>query len=352
MSRDTDVLYDAPGPRARRISVIASVLSIILIALGLYQFVYKPLEKNGQLTMERWGLIIDPSHPQFSNVWRLLRIGWTATFTAAAFSIIFSVIAGVGLALLRAQLRGLRGRRYEDRPAAASLIMRWLTIGGTGASRFWVEFFRGLPVVVTIFLVYKVLADYGLAFEDQMWFLVIGLTLYNSVVIGEILRSGMSGLPTGQHEAASSMGLSVGQSIRLVQLPQAIRIMLPALISQIVVIFKDTSLGMIVSFNDALRTSRNIIEAAGSEGIPTPTIPMYTVTAVMYIVICYALSKLAQYAQRRSARSGLPPAPTVLTDMESGQAIMGASAAPVVLGQRDDEIDTDVPLGSRSLPKV
>ncbi|HCU50082.1 MAG TPA: polar amino acid ABC transporter permease, partial [Micromonosporaceae bacterium] len=293
MSRDTDVLYDAPGPRARRISAIASVLAIVLIGLGLYQFVYRPLEKNGQLTMERWGLIIDPNHPQFSNVWALLREGWLATFTAAALAIVFSIVAGIGLALLRAQLRGLRGRRYEDRPPAVSLVMRWLTIGGTGASRFWVEFFRGLPVVVTIFLVYKVLADYGLAFEDQMWFLVIGLALYNSVVIGEILRSGMSGLPIGQHEAASSMGLSVGQSIRLVQLPQAIRIMLPALISQIVVIFKDTSLGMIVSFNDALRTSRNIIEAAGSEGIPTPTIPMYTLTAVMYIVVCYGLSRLA-----------------------------------------------------------
>lgn len=299
------VLYDAPGPRARRVSLIASIVSVILIGLGLYQFVYRPLKDNGQLTMERWGLLIDPSHPQFGNVWRLLREGWIATFTAAALAITFSIALGIGLALLRAQLRGLKGRRYTDRPQTVSLLMRWITFGGTGASRFWVEFFRGLPVVVTIYLVYKVLADYGLAFEDQMWFLVIGLTLYNSVVIGEILRSGMQGLPHGQHEAAASMGLSTGQSIRLVQLPQALRIMLPALISQIVVIFKDTSLGQIVSFNDALRTSRNIIEAAASAGIPTPTIPMYAVTGVLYVVVCYALSKVAIHAERRVSRTGL-----------------------------------------------
>jgi glutamate transport system permease protein len=128
---------------------------------------------------------------------------------------------------------------------------------------------------------------------------VIGLTLYNSVVIGEILRSGMAGLPTGQREAASAVGLSAGQSIRLVQLPQAFRIMLPALISQAVVVFKDTSLGgIIVGYEEALRVSRGIVEAINN------SLPMYLTVGVMYLLICYALSKLAEYTQRRLARSG------------------------------------------------
>ncbi|WP_117208972.1 amino acid ABC transporter permease [Allorhizocola rhizosphaerae] len=337
------VLYDAPGPRARRISVIASIASVVLIGLGLYYLVYRPLEANDQLTMERWGLLIDPSHPQFSGVWSLLLEGWLNTFAAAGLSIVLSIAAGIGIALLRAQLRGQKGRRFTDRAAGPSVLLRWTTGGGTGISRVWVEFFRGLPVVVTIFLVYKVFADFGLLFEDEMWYLVIGLTLYNSVVIGEILRSGMDGLPHGQREAASSLGLSVGQSIRMVQLPQALRIMLPALISQIVVIFKDTSLGTIVSFNEALRTSRNIIEAAGSSGIPTPTIPMYTITGVMYILICYALSKLAVYTERRMSRSGLPTPPTVMTQLDTGDAIGGAYAVRI-----DGEVDTDVPASARS----
>lgn len=328
------VLYDAPGPRTRRISRIATAISAVLVVVGFIWLIYRPLAKpvtgsiwdlrpgpDGQFTMERWGPLIDPGNENFGQVWARLGEGWAATFTAAVLAIIFSLIAGIGIALLRAQLRGVKGRRYRDRPPAVSAIMRWATYGGGGASRFWVEFFRGLPVVVTIFLVYKVLADYGLAFEDQMWFLVIGLTLYNSVVIGEILRSGMDGLPTGQHEAASSMGLSTGQSIRLVQLPQSLRIMLPAVISQIVVIFKDTSLGSIVAFNEALRTSRNVNEFFGG----ATSIPMYFIIGVMYIIVCYALSKLAVYTEKRMSRSGMPEAPPVTTltvdDMTTGRAV-------------------------------
>jgi len=349
------VLYDAPGPRTRLISRIVTVVSIVLVAAGLVWLIYRPLAKpvtdsiwdlapgpDGQFTMARWGALIDPSNENFSLVWARLGEGWLATFTAAAISIVLSVIAGIGIALLRAQLRGLRGRRYTDRPPVPSLLLRWVTYGGNGASRVWVEFFRGLPVVVTIFLVYKVLAQYGLDFEDQMWFLVIGLTLYNSVVIGEILRSGMDGLPHGQHEAASSIGLSIGQSIRLVQLPQALRIMLPAIISQIVVIFKDTSLGQIVAFNEALRTSRNIVEFFGAAD--SPAIPMYTIIGVMYIAVCYGLSKLAVYTERRMSRSGLPPAPRVLTQLETGDAVGGIYATRI---PGDDEIGKGVSVRSQ-----
>jgi glutamate transport system permease protein len=322
------------------ISRFITAAVILLAAAGLIWGIYRPLARpvtdsmwdlapgpDGQFTMARWGILIDPSNENFGLVWARLGEGWAATFTAAALAIVFSLVGGIGIALLRAQLRGLRGRRYNDRPPATSALLRWATAGGAGVSRFWVEFFRGLPVVVTIFLVYKMLAQYGLDFEDQMWFLVIGLTLYNSVVIGEILRSGMSGLPHGQHEAASSLGLSTGQSIRLVQLPQALRIMLPALISQIVVIFKDTSLGQIVAFNEALRNSRNIVEFFGSAD--SPAIPMYTVIGVMYILVCYALSKLAVYTERRLSRSGMPPAPVVLTQMETGDAVGGALATRI-----------------------
>lgn len=316
MSRDGNVLYDAPGPKTRRWSVIGSVIAVLVIIWALYQFVYLTLKKNDQLSMQLWGPVIDPDHEVFSQVWARLGEGWLATFKAAGFAIIFSIAFGVGLALLRAQLSGLRGRRFTDRPPAASALLRWATVGGRGASRFWVEFFRGLPVVVTIFFVYKVLADYGLDFEDPMWFLVIGLTLYNGVVIGEILRSGMSGLPHGQHEAAASVGLSTSQSIRLVQLPQALRIMLPALISQIVVIFKDTSLGTIVAYSEALRVTKGIVE------ILYNPIPMYTITGVMYILVCYALSKLAQYTERRMSRSGMPEvqADTVTAKTDLGTA--------------------------------
>jgi glutamate transport system permease protein len=79
-----NVLYDAPGPRARRISLLVSIVSIALIGLGLWFFVYKPLKEQGHLSMARWGLLIDPSHPQFGNVWTLLREGARHRVGAAA----------------------------------------------------------------------------------------------------------------------------------------------------------------------------------------------------------------------------------------------------------------------------
>jgi glutamate transport system permease protein len=114
----------------------------------------------------------------------------------------------------------------------------------------------------------------------------------------------MEGLPTGQREAAESVGLSSGQTIRLILLPQAFRIMLPALISQLVVVLKDTSLGFIIGYEEILRVTSQIVQILDNQ------IQMYVVVGTIYILINYALSKLAGYVQRRMARGpktrGLP----------------------------------------------
>src|SRR5262245_12487760 len=123
------VLYDAPGPRTRLISRIVTVVSILVVAVGLTWGVYRPLAKpvtdsmwdlapgpEGQFTMARWGILIDPSNENFGLVWQRLGEGWLATFMAAGLAIVFSLVVGIGIALLRAQLRGVKGRRYTDRP--------------------------------------------------------------------------------------------------------------------------------------------------------------------------------------------------------------------------------------------
>jgi glutamate transport system permease protein len=158
-----------------------------------------------------------------------------------------------------------------------------------------VEVFRGLPVVITIFFVARGLPEFGVTM-DTLYYLVIGLTIYNSVVIAEILRSGMEGLPFGQREAAVSIGLSPAQTTFMILLPQAYRIMLPALISQLVVVLKDTSLGFIISYEETLNVGKQII------GVLDNPIQVYFVIAVLFIIVNYSLSKLAQYIQRRLAR--------------------------------------------------
>jgi glutamate transport system permease protein len=303
---DQAVLYDAPGPKARRLTVIVSIVAAVLAAAGIYWFIYRPLDRNGHLSMELWGPLIDPGNENFEQLWERLGAGFRATITAAVLAIVCSLLLGTGLAILRVQLRSVR-----TNPGAQILIsiLNWVT-------RICVEVFRGIPVVITIFFVWVFLSKIGasdlrvplnwiglddLVIPSLLYSLVLGLTIYNGVVIGEILRSGMEGLPRGQREAADAIGLSTFQSIRLVLLPQAFRIMLPALISQLVVVLKDTSLGFIITYEEILRVAGQTIQFLGN-GIQT-----YVVVGAIYITLNYALSKLAEYTQRRMARARKVP---------------------------------------------
>ncbi|GAB3801912.1 amino acid ABC transporter permease [Micromonospora zhanjiangensis] len=295
MSQQNAVLYDAPGPRQRRITWISSVVAVIVVAVGAYFLIYRPLDANGQFSMEKWGPFIDPSNEVFSILWGRLWDGFQATLIAAALAILTSLVLGTLLAVLRIQLKALARRRFTGMATPVSYLLRGLSAVLSGVTRFCVEVFRGLPVVITIFFVARGLPEFGINF-DTLWYLVIGLTIYNMVVIAEILRSGMEGLPGGQAEAASAIGLSSLQTTRMILLPQAFRIMLPALISQLVVVLKDTSLGFIISYEDVLNIAK---QAIGELENPIQT---YLIIGVIFILVNYSLSKLAQYVQRRIAR--------------------------------------------------
>ena len=290
------ILYDAPGPRARRTTAIASVLGLGLAIAGGYFLVYRPLAAKGQFSYERWGPLVDPGNENFHLVWRRLWIGFQATLSAAGYAILASMVIGMALAILRVQLRALTRRRFVTLSRPIAVGLRCVVFAINWITRLCVEVLRGIPVVITIFFVWVALPKFGVSFDNARWYLVIGLSIYNSVVIGEVLRSGMEGLPGGQREAAEAIGLTPFQTTRLILLPQALRIMLPALISQLVVIFKDTSLGFIVSYEEALRVSNQIVQV-----LENP-IQTYIVIGVIFITLNYALSRLARYLQARLAK--------------------------------------------------
>jgi glutamate transport system permease protein len=315
----TSVLYDAPGPRARRMTLIASIVATVLLLAAAYYFVYLPLARNDQFTMEKWGPLIDPSNESFARVWRRLRQGFTATLTTAVCAIASSIVVGTAIAVLRIQLKSLVRRRYSGLATPVAMLLRGLTWLLNVVSRFFVEVLRGIPVVVTILFVWLSFREYGVRF-DLMWYLVIGLTIYNSIVIAEILRSGMEGLPGGQREAAESLGLSAFQTTRMVLLPQSFRIMLPALISQLVVVLKDTSLGFIISFEEVLQVSTQIVQVLRNP------IQVYFVVGVIFVAVNFALSKLAEYVQRRLAarRRAATPIGAPGTELET-EAVVGTT---------------------------
>ena len=279
---DQSVLYDIPGPRARRRHQIGTVVAILGIVLLAVLAIIR-LADQGQFAGDLWGPWINPSDDNFGEVWNLVRKGLVATLVAAALAIVFSLALGVLLGVSRMML-GRRGR---------------IPVVG------FIELFRGLPVVVTIVIVWRALVELGidvgpLPGDPALWWLVIALTLYNSVIIAEILRAGVASLPRGQGEAARAIGMTEGQVMRSVLLPQAFRIMLPALISQLVVILKDTSLVAVIGLGyDELLSRGNQISLV----LDNPIQSLFMV-GLMFIVINYSLGRLATYIERRLGEAG------------------------------------------------
>lgn len=211
----SSVLYDMAGPRTlakiRTGSIVAGIVVAILAALVIYR-----LYINGALAPDLWSVLLNKDLAQL-----LLGCLWY-TLTAAAVSIVLSVVFGVLLAAMR---------------LAESPILR-------GVVRVWVEIFRGLPLLVLIFFLFLGMPALGID-VPVFWALVIGISLYNSAVMSEIFRAGIRSLPKGQAEAAYSIGLRKSTTLRLVLLPQAVRNMLPALVSQVVTILKESSLRLL-----------------------------------------------------------------------------------------------------------
>jgi glutamate transport system permease protein len=262
------VLYDALGPRAGRRARWISI-AVAAAALGVVFLIGQKLADEGQLSAQKWGPLIDPTNPNFSRVWSFLAGGLLNTLMVAALAIVCSLVFGTAMAVLR----------VTSRP-----WYRWFVVSV-------IELLRGIPVVLLIFFVARVLPEIGLGFST-MTFLVMGLTLYNGVVIAEIIRGGLQALPRGQKEAAQSLGLSGWDTLRLVLLPQAFRMMLPALIGQLIVVVKETSLGFIISFEELLRRGQIAIQS-----LHNPLQLFFTI-AIIYIVINLALALLARRLER------------------------------------------------------
>lgn len=275
------VLYDAQGPRARRRTRIGTVVAVLALA-GLAFVAIRRLIDRDQFTMEKWGPLIDPGNEAFDAVWRLLRVGVVTTLKAAAVAMVLSVVLGTLIAVARLSL-GRAGR--------IPLIA-------------FVELFRGLPVVILVYFGVRVLDDIGVDLSglpggQVFWGLVLGLTAYNMVIFAEVVRAGVASLPRGQREAALATGLTPGQTMRIVLLPQAFRVMLPAIISQLVVVLKDTSLVTFIANYDELLSQGKRIQRLLDNPIQT-----FFVVALIYIAINYALGRLAQFIEGRQRTAG------------------------------------------------
>ncbi|GAB3619146.1 amino acid ABC transporter permease [Glutamicibacter endophyticus] len=273
-STSQSVLFDAPGPKAKRRILIFNILGILL-AVALIVYLLLALNAKDQLNPVRWLVFTEGS------VWsNYLMPGLINTLKAAAISIVTSLLFGFIFGM---------GRLAQNKliNAISSVI---------------VEFFRAVPVLLMMLFLWIMLARSGLVPPADSPFIavVIGLTLYNGSVVAELIRSGVHGLPKGQREAGIAIGLTRGQSLRLIEVPQALTAMLPALISQFIVILKDSALGYIINFNELLFNGKLV--GTGNSN----TLQALVVVALVFIILNFGLSKLAEVVSSRlSSRVGI-----------------------------------------------
>lgn len=282
------VLFDAPGPKTRTRHRLYAIISAFGIAAILVAIVWQLWRKN-QFDYALWEPFVTP------NIIELLLKGLGQTLSAAGTAVIGALFFGV---------------IFGSAKLSDHRLVRWPA---------WavVEFFRAVPLLMLIIATWFFVGPQ--AGSNAYWSLVAGLILYNGAVLAEIFRAGINAVPKGQAEAAYAIGMRKSMVMRIVLIPQAVKIMLPAIISQTIVALKDTSLGYAVlapgltyAGKEVFGTFRNTIQTA-------------LVLAAIYIVCNLILSWLATKAQKRFAgeRKIELTAVGVLTDRQTGGSQSG-----------------------------
>ena len=263
------VLGDDLGPRGRRRVAIATAVSLVAIAIALL-LALKRFKDNGQLEWKLWESIFTRS------TFRFLLQGLRNTLLVSLVAMAFALVLGTV---------GVFGRMDRHRPVR-------------GISIVIIELFRATPLVLLIYFFGVAVPRYFVELSSY-WYLVIALALYNGAVIAEVFRAGVLSLGRGQREAALAIGLTEGESMRLVLFPQAVRSMVPAIINQLVTLLKDSSLGALVlvpAVDDLLRRGRQVGEFNRNP------LQALLVTGVIYIAVNFALSSFARRLESRQSR--------------------------------------------------
>lgn len=268
----SSVLFDEPGPRARRRIRVLNIVGLVVI-VGLFVWLLAaladPPSGQNQLSWKLWEPALD------GDAWRYTYVpGLLSTLAASIVAIVGSLVFGFLFAL---------GRLSNWAP------IKWICA-------VIIEFCRAVPVLLFMIFLWRFFAGLGWGTSSAFLAVVWGLILYNSSVIAELLRSGVGNLPRGQSEAAVALGMSHLQELMLVLLPQALRSVMPSLVSQLVVVVKDTALGSIITYSELLQQARQL-GSAHFDSLQT-----IFVAGVLYFLLCFALSRVAESLPARMQR--------------------------------------------------
>ena len=206
--------------------------------------------------------------------------GVLVTVVVAAVGIVASLPLGVLLAL---------GRRSKMPVVRLACVI-------------FIEFVRGVPLITVLFMASVMLPLFvpETWTPDKLLRALVGVALFSAAYMAEVVRAGLQAIPKGQYEAAMAVGLGYWQSMRLIILPQALKVTIPNIVNSYVALFKDTTLVFIVGIFDFLKT----LEAARIDpnwATPVTSTTGYAFAALFYFVCCYAMSRYARYVEHRLA---------------------------------------------------
>ncbi|MDR5835881.1 amino acid ABC transporter permease [Caballeronia sp. LZ034LL] len=266
----TTALYEAPGPIARSRQRVFSIVSAVAV-LGLLVAIGVRLESSGQFEAPKWAIFWHWGTAKF------LFDGLVSTLQAALCSALAAFVLAIPLALGRLSSRG------------------WVrALSGT-----YVELFRAVPLLLLI--LFMVIELPALGFDwPALGFLVVAMALHHAALTAEVVRAGILSLPRGQREAALALGMRPWQAMLHVVLPQALRNMLPALISSLLAVVQDTSLGYVIPYDELLHRSQDISSYA-----PESLLQAAFIVTVMYGCVSAALLFLKRWVVRRQNRGAV-----------------------------------------------
>ena len=258
-----DALYEAPGPRTRRRVRIATAISLILVVAALAAIGYR-FYITGQFAPRYWTFFAK------ATTWKFLLQGFAGTVRVALTAGAIALV--LGLLLMLGRISHLK---------ALSAVCRVVT-----------EFFRSLPSLLLIYFFFLVVPQYGIKMSS-FWMLTLPVALAAAGVLAEVFRAGVNAVPKGQIEAALSLGMSPLRTTFKIVLPQAIRFVIPSLISQLVVVVKDTTVAYVVSYPDLMQNARVLITNYDA------LVSVYFTIAIIYILINYAINQASIYVSHR-----------------------------------------------------
>ena len=258
-----DALYEAPGPRTRRRVRIATAVSLILVVAALAAIGYR-FYITGQFAPRYWTFFAK------ATTWKFLLQGFAGTVRVALTA--GAIALALGLLLMLGRISHLK---------VLSAVCRVIT-----------EFVRSLPSLLLIYFFFLVVPQYGIKMSS-FWMLTLPVALAAAGVLAEVFRAGVNAVPKGQIEAALSLGMSPLRTTFKIVLPQAIRFVIPSLISQLVVVVKDTTVAYVVSYPDLMQNARVLITNYDA------LVSVYFTIAIIYILINYAINQASIYVSHR-----------------------------------------------------